>query len=204
MTFHRHIRFPKYRPKISLRLLVTRKMKLLQSLIVANSILLFLAQKIGAYTINRPQQWIRPSSTELRMSTPTERGVGGSRRRRRRTLADRTQQDAVGLIRDIIQTAVEAGPRAGPTRTFQAYLAFSQTFREFFPLPGQSVPTFSVPKVLRSFPIRLQEFQYTRGNVNETQICLQTLINARFLYLNNDIFSSSQLGSMNLSDTCRG
>ena len=83
----------------------------------------------------------------LHMSTPAN---SNNRRGRKKSLADRTQQEAVDLIQDIIKAAVDAGPRAGPARTFQAYRAFSETFREFLPRPGRSVPTFSVPKVLRT------------------------------------------------------
>jgi aarF domain-containing kinase len=85
----------------------------------------------------------------LHMSTP----FGGSTERSgrsKKSLQDRTPEEAASLIQDIIQAAVEAGPRAGPARTFQAYLAFRDTFREFLPRPGRSPPEFSVPKVLRS------------------------------------------------------
>jgi aarF domain-containing kinase len=82
------------------------------------------------------------------MSTPSRNTSGSGRRKK--TVSDRTQQEAAALIQDIIQTAMDAGPKAGPARTFQAYRAFSETFREFLPRPGRSVPTFSVPKVLRT------------------------------------------------------
>eukprot|EP00429_Kryptoperidinium_foliaceum_P029625 CAMPEP_0176153288 /NCGR_PEP_ID=MMETSP0120_2-20121206/78299_1 /TAXON_ID=160619 /ORGANISM="Kryptoperidinium foliaceum, Strain CCMP 1326" /LENGTH=525 /DNA_ID=CAMNT_0017490331 /DNA_START=57 /DNA_END=1634 /DNA_ORIENTATION=+ len=72
------------------------------------------------------------------------------RRRPKKTLQDRTQQEAASLVQDIIQAAVDAGPRAGPARTFQAYLAFTDTFREFLPRPGRSPEDFSLPKVLRT------------------------------------------------------
>lgn len=84
----------------------------------------------------------------LQMSSPSRSSSGGGRRRK--TVSDRTQQEATALIQDIIQAAVDAGPRAGPVRTFQAYRAFSETFREFLPRPGRDAPTFSVPKVLRT------------------------------------------------------
>ena len=73
-------------------------------------------------------------------------------RRKPKTLRDRTPEEGRELIRDIIQTAVDAGPRAGPRRTLQAYLAVSQTLREFLPRPGQSTSAaeFSVPKALRT------------------------------------------------------
>jgi aarF domain-containing kinase len=46
---------------------------------------------------------------------------------------------------------MEAGPRAGPTRTFKAYVAISETLQEFLPRLGQTtIPAFSAPKVLRT------------------------------------------------------
>lgn len=82
------------------------------------------------------------------MSTP---GAGASRNRRpKKTVQDRTQEEAASLIQDIIQAAVDAGPRAGPARSLQAFLAFRATFREFLPLPGRTPSEFSVPKVLRT------------------------------------------------------
>lgn len=83
--------------------------------------------------------------------------TGSTRRKKRRqkTFADRTPEEAIDLIKDVIQTAVDAGPRAGPRRTFQAYLAFTDTAREFLPRPGQDWETFSFPKVLRTLFERL-------------------------------------------------
>lgn len=54
------------------------------------------------------------------------------------------------MVQDLIQTAVDAGPRAGPTRTFQAYRAAALTAREFLPRPGQSIESISFPKILRT------------------------------------------------------
>lgn len=84
---------------------------------------------------------------QLAQSTgnPTRTG-----RKTKKTFADRTPEEGITLIRDIIQTAVDAGPRAGPRRTLQAYLAISDTFREFLPRPGQPMETFSFPKALRT------------------------------------------------------
>jgi aarF domain-containing kinase len=81
------------------------------------------------------------------LSTPSPNSQG---RKPKKTFADRTQEEAISLIRDLIQAAVDAGPRAGPARTFQAYMAFDQTFREFLPLPGRKAQTFSAPKVIRT------------------------------------------------------
>mmetsp|Transcript_13333 Transcript_13333/g.33543 ORF Transcript_13333/g.33543 Transcript_13333/m.33543 type:complete len:560 (+) Transcript_13333:164-1843(+) len=71
-------------------------------------------------------------------------------RRPKKSVRDRTQEEAVSLIQDIIQAAVDAGPQAGPARTFQAYKAFSETFREFLPRVGQPPPVFSAPKAIRT------------------------------------------------------
>lgn len=87
----------------------------------------------------------------LHMSTPSENIPNNNNQRKKaKTLADRTQQEAIDLVQDIIKAAVDAGPRAGPARTFQAYKAFSETFREFLPRPGRNPQSFSVPKVLRT------------------------------------------------------
>lgn len=92
--------------------------------------------------------------SRLKMSSRATPSSSGNSRRKK-SVTDRTQQEAVALIQDIIQAAMDAGPRAGPARTFQAYRAFAETFKEFLPtppLPGlnREVPTFSVPKVLRT------------------------------------------------------
>jgi aarF domain-containing kinase len=122
------------------------------AVLAASLLLLFLEQKVDGFVNKQPQRhqmWGQhpTTSTELGMSTRAPRGES---RRPKKTVADRSQQEAISLIQDIIKTAVDAGPRAGPARTLQAYMAFSQTFREFLPRPGQSVPPFSVPKVLRT------------------------------------------------------
>lgn len=82
------------------------------------------------------------------MSTPSS--GGSSSRRPKKSVTDRTQEEAISLLQDVVQAAVDAGPRAGPRRTFQAYLAFSETLREFLPRPGRRMQTFSAPKALRT------------------------------------------------------
>jgi aarF domain-containing kinase len=118
-------------------------------LLVATALLVCFLQSAAPFVPIDPQQ--RPVTRDqvvvpLQMSTP----AGGKSRRPKKTVSDRSQEEAVSLIQDVIQAAVDAGPRAGPARTFQAYKAFSATFREFLPRPGRSVPEFSVPKVLRT------------------------------------------------------
>jgi len=87
-------------------------------------------------------------------STPLP-STGGSNndkksRKVKKSVTDRTQEEAVSLIQDIIKAAVDAGPQAGPARTLQAYMAFSDTLREFLPRFGQPPPAFSAPKAIRT------------------------------------------------------
>jgi len=59
------------------------------------------------------------------------------------------------LIRDMVEATMEAGPRAGPARTFQAYLAVTQTLRDFSPFLGGGGEAFSAPVALRKLFERL-------------------------------------------------
>ena len=77
-------------------------------------------------------------------------------------MTDRTQQETIELIQDVLQATIEAGPRAGPRRTFQAYLAFSRTLQDFVPLPSspfepqrRTPEAFSAPVALRKLFERL-------------------------------------------------
>ena len=59
------------------------------------------------------------------------------------------------MVREVIQAAVDAGPRAGPRRTLQAYTALARTSQEFLPRllqPGASVSTVTgqLPAILRT------------------------------------------------------
>jgi aarF domain-containing kinase len=92
----------------------------------------------------------RVSVTTFASSSSSTGSSSSNRRKPKKSVADRTQEEAVSLIQDIIQAAVDAGPQAGPARTFQAYRAFSETFREFLPRFGQPPPTFSAPKAIRT------------------------------------------------------
>jgi aarF domain-containing kinase len=49
----------------------------------------------------------------------------------RRSVLDRTPEEAQALLRDIVQTLISAGPRTGPTRTLQAINAILTTSNEF-------------------------------------------------------------------------
>jgi len=78
-------------------------------------------------------------------------------RRKKKTLQDRTQQETIALVQDILQATLEAGPRAGPTRTLQAYLAITDTVRDFLPSPSSSSSPepFSAPVAIRKLFERL-------------------------------------------------
>lgn len=82
-------------------------------------------------------------------STPSSPSI----RRPKKSVQDRTQEEAISLIRDVIQAAIEAGPTAGPARTLQAYLAVTRTLQDF--LPGPAAEEFSAPVALRKLFERL-------------------------------------------------
>jgi aarF domain-containing kinase len=48
-------------------------------------------------------------------------------------VADRTPEEAASLLRDVVRAAADAGPRAGPERTLQAYRALGRTAQEYLP-----------------------------------------------------------------------
>jgi len=73
--------------------------------------------------------------------------------RPKKSLQDRTPQEATELVRDLLQAVIDAGPRAGPIRTLQASRAISETSREF--LPQLVTGNVSIPKVLRTLFERL-------------------------------------------------
>lgn len=91
----------------------------------------------------------RRNIPRLSSSRPPLSG-GSPRVKKKKTVSDRTQEEVVSLIQDIVQAAVDSGPQAGPARTFQAYRAFSETFRGFLPQIGKPVPVFSAPKAIRT------------------------------------------------------
>lgn len=92
------------------------------------------------------------SRTILKSSTES---TGQSTRRPKKSVQDRTQEEALSLIRDMVQAAVESGPRAGPARTFQAYMAITRTLQDFSPLRGNQAEQFSAPVALRKLFERL-------------------------------------------------
>lgn len=89
-------------------------------------------------------------------NTATSSSRSGTRSRpRKKSVQDRTQEEAVSLIRDMVEAALEAGPRAGPARTLQAYMAITQTLRDFSPFLGGGGEQFSAPVALRKLFERL-------------------------------------------------
>ena len=119
---------------------------------------------IEAFTISPSDRnnhvGIRPSlkesaeSATFKMVSTSTRQSSASRPRK--TVQDRTREEAVSLVKDIVQAVAEAGPRAGPARTLQAYLAVSNTIRDFLPEPGKpTAETFTIPVALRKLFERL-------------------------------------------------
>ncbi len=70
-------------------------------------------------------------------------------RKPKKSLADRSQAETRALIEDIIKAAIEAGPRAGPARTIQAYQALTRTIQDFIPQRSRAAEEFSAPVALR-------------------------------------------------------
>lgn len=105
---------------------------------------------LGPKNVEFASSPVRRYPTTALASTPFSDSGQGNSRKPKKSVTDRTQEEAISLIQDIIQAAVDAGPQAGPARTFQAYKAFSETFREFLPRFGQPPPTFSPAKAIRT------------------------------------------------------
>jgi aarF domain-containing kinase len=76
-------------------------------------------------------------------------GRDSTRNRKTKTsLRDRSPQEAMSLMQDIVQAVLQAGPMAGPARTMQAYQAITQTLRDtLLSSPGKSP---SPPFILRT------------------------------------------------------
>ena len=88
---------------------------------------------------------IRSIPVSLRMESRTVT----ARRAPKKSIQDRTQQETIALIQDVVKAAVEAGPRAGPARTWQAYMAVTTTIQDFLPGAKKSPEPFSAPVALR-------------------------------------------------------
>ena len=90
-------------------------------------------------------------------STATQQQAPGTRRsaqRRTKTVRDRTPEEAQSLVQDILEAVRDAGIRAGPRRTLEAYRAAALTAREFLPLLLRN-GTLDLPVVLRTLFERL-------------------------------------------------
>ncbi|KAL7572115.1 hypothetical protein ACA910_001752 [Epithemia clementina (nom. ined.)] len=74
--------------------------------------------------------------------------------RRSKSVRDRTPDEARSLVQDILEAVREAGPRAGPLRTLEAYRAAALTINEFLPSLLRN-GTVELPVVLRSLFERL-------------------------------------------------
>ena len=104
-----------------------------------------------------PAAGARPACSQLSMASFFGRR-SSDRRRPKKSVADRTPEETASLIRDVLTATVEAGPRAGPARTLQAYVALTRTVQDFLPAqPGRSVggEEFSAPVALRKLFERL-------------------------------------------------
>jgi aarF domain-containing kinase len=89
-------------------------------------------------------------ATTHRMAFSNGSGSAQNNNKRRKTVRDRTPQEATSLVQDVIKAAVDAGPRAGPARTLQAYRAFATTAQEFLPKLLSQPSSVSLPAVLRT------------------------------------------------------
>jgi len=125
--------------------MVKYSLALLAALAASPSVSAFVAPS-SKHTLKLPMLM---SSTSSTTSTTT--------RTPKRTLQDRSSEEAVSLLRDIIQAAYEAGPRAAPSRTIQAYVAITRTLQDFSPIqrPGRTAEEFSAPVALRKLFERL-------------------------------------------------
>jgi aarF domain-containing kinase len=116
---------------------------------------LFLVVSVAAFV---PPPTIQRSAASLGMSTKSST-TKSSPSRPKRTIRDRSTEETVALLRDIAQAAFDAGPRAAPSRTLQAYIAISRTVQDFSPfqplISGQKAENFSAPVALRKLFERL-------------------------------------------------
>ena len=108
------------------------------------------------------------SSAFLSINSPTHeqssqlystRSSSTATRTPKRTIRDRSPEETISLLQDITTAALEAGPRAAPSRTLQAYIALSRTLQDLSPfspiLNGRQAENFSAPVALRKLFERL-------------------------------------------------
>jgi aarF domain-containing kinase len=113
------------------------------------SLLCFLVSSYAFVSVPRTPETSPGSRLEMAQSIPSSKNRRAATRRPK-TVSDRTPEEFQSLVRDLLQTAIDAGPQAGPARTLQAYMAVRGTAREFLPRPGRPSQPVSFPKVLRS------------------------------------------------------
>mmetsp|Transcript_24432 Transcript_24432/g.36186 ORF Transcript_24432/g.36186 Transcript_24432/m.36186 type:complete len:543 (-) Transcript_24432:14-1642(-) len=122
-------------------------------LILSAVLALSLSQPSMAFAPTKPSNASRTSrTTYLSMSTSSTSSQSKSKTpKTKKTVADRTQAETQSLIQDILKAAIEAGPRAGPARTIQAYKAITRTIQDFIPQPNRNgdPEIFSAPVALR-------------------------------------------------------
>ena len=114
---------------------------------VVTAILASLSVTNEAFVPNSIPTSIRSTSIDTRnfmssTSTSTSGTNDSSKndnRRVKKTVRDRTNEEALSLIRDVVQAGVEAGPRAGVIRSLQAYYAVTSTISDFLPITLPSV-----------------------------------------------------------------
>jgi len=117
-----------------------------------------LFDEFGAFTLYHPpavsdSRSLNSNSNKQYNHTPLFMSTSTAPRKAKKSVSDRTQAETTSLIRDIVQAAVEAGPRAGPVRTMQAYSAVVRTVQDFMPSSSpfstRQQETFSAPVALR-------------------------------------------------------
>eukprot|EP00984_Skeletonema_dohrnii_P004248 scaffold1500_cov106-Skeletonema_dohrnii-CCMP3373.AAC.5 len=116
------------------------------------ALLAAVATASSAAFVSSPTQPRVFALSSTRSSTSTT-----STSRAKKSVRERTSEEAVSLIRDVVQAAFDAGPRAAPSRTLQAYIAISRTLQDFSPIqrPGRQAEEFSAPVALRKLFERL-------------------------------------------------
>lgn len=98
-----------------------------------------------------------PTQSTFALASTRSSTSSSTTSRAKKSVRERTSEEAVSLIRDVVQAAFDAGPRAAPSRTLQAYIAISRTLQDFSPIqrPGRQAEEFSAPVALRKLFERL-------------------------------------------------
>lgn len=125
-----------------------------------NSVLVVLAAVVvssssSAFVQPRSSFSLYPIEITSQLAASSSSSQTKPRPPKKRTLQDRTPEEATNLLRDIIRAAYDAGPRAAPARTFQAYIAIAQTVRDFSPILQNAPEKFTFPVAIRKLFERL-------------------------------------------------